>query len=385
MSSILLLCVNYNLRGLILKESNFWIMKKDYYETLGILRNASKDDIKKAFRKLAHKYHPDKQGGDEGRFKEISEAYNILSDEKRRAEYDSYGRVFTDGSGPAGGGFGGFDFTDFTKGFQGEGGQQGWDFDLGDIFGDVFGGAREKVKRGRDISIDVELSFQESVFGTERRVVLNKTAVCGDCAGSGAHPGTVKNKCSVCNGKGKIHETRRSFFGTFSTVRPCNNCRGIGEVPKDKCRACGGLGILKKEQEIDIKIPAGIDNGEMIRMSQAGEAVAGGVSGDLYVKIHVVPHKHFRKEGSNLVTDLNVKLSTALLGGEYVLDSLDGRLTVKIPRGVSFGEILRIKGRGVIGQRGKRGDLLIKVKIGLPSSLSKDAEKLVEKLKEEGI
>ena len=145
------------------------------------------------------------------------------------------------------------------------------------------------------------------------------------------------------------------------------------------------MGILKKEQEIDIKIPAGIDNGEMIRMSQAGEAVAGGVSGDLYVKIHVVPHKHFRKEGSNLVTDLNVKLSTALLGGEYVLDSLDGRLTVKIPRGVSFGEILRIKGRGVIGQRGKRGDLLIKVKIGLPSSLSKDAEKLVEKLKEEGI
>src|SRR3989338_2664327 len=133
MSSILLLCVNYNLRGLILKESNFWIMKKDYYETLGILRNASKDDIKKAFRKLAHKYHPDKQGGNEGRFKEISEAYYILSDEKKRAEYDSYGRVFTDGSGPTGGGFGGFDFTDFAKGFQGEGGQQGWDFDLGDI------------------------------------------------------------------------------------------------------------------------------------------------------------------------------------------------------------------------------------------------------------
>src|SRR3989338_9080576 len=354
MSSISLLCVNYNLRGLILKESNFWIMKKDYYETLGILRNASKDDIKKAFRKLAHKYHPDKQGGNEGRFKEISEAYNILSDEKKRAEYDSYGRVFTDGSGPTGGGFGGFDFTDFAKGFQGEGGQQGWDFDLGDIFGDVFGGAREKVKRGRDISIDVELGFQESVFGTERRVVLNKPAVCGDCAGSGAHPGTVKNKCSVCNGKGKIHETRRSFFGTFSTARPCNNCRGTGEVPKDKCRACGGLGILKKEQEIDIKI-------------------------------HVIPHKHFRKEGSNLVTDLNVKLSTALLGGEYVLDSLDGRLTVKIPQGVSFGEILRIKGRGVIGQRGKRGDLLIKVKIELPSSLTKDAERLVEKLKEEDI
>jgi molecular chaperone DnaJ len=358
--------------------------KRDYYEVLGIDKKASRDDVKKAFHKLAHKYHPDKKGGDADKFKEVSEAYSILSDDKKRAEYDSYGRVF--GGPSAGSGFGGFngggfDFSQFQDAFN-QGG-----FDMGDIFSDFFAGAggQPRGRRGRDISIDLEVTFKESIFGTKRRVLLAKTSLCDACQGSGAAAGADMTTCQACGGQGKVHESTTSFFGTISMVQPCRHCRGTGKVPKEKCRTCRGEGVYKKQEEIEVVVPIGIEGGEMIRLGGLGEAVAGGQAGDLYVKVHVVPDPRFKKEGPNLVTDLNVKLSDALLGGSYSIDTLDGAETLEVPAGVGHGELLRIKGKGVPYARGKRGDLMVRVAITLPSKLSRAAKDLIEKLKEEGV
>ena len=366
-------------------------MSKDYYELLGVNKKASKDDIKKAFRNLAHKYHPDKKTGDDAKFKEINEAYSVLSDDQKRAQYDTYGQTFN-GSGPSSpfsgqgssgsSSFGGFDFSQFTQGGGGD-----FEFDLGDIFGNVFGGGRSRAqtKRGRDISIDIELSFEESVFGVERTVLLNKVSKCDTCGGTGAERGSELIICGTCNGKGQIREVKKTFFGQFEQVATCEVCRGTGKVPKVKCYVCHGQGILKKETEIKVKIPAGIDNGEMIRLSGGGEAVLGGQSGDLYIKIYTKKHPVFRKDGSNLVMDLNVKLTDAMLGTEQSVTTLDGVIKVKIPEGVTHGEILRIKGKGVPYDRGRRGDILIKLHILIPRKLSKESKKIVETLRQEGI
>lgn len=359
--------------------------KRDYYEVLGVSKSASKDEIKKAFHKLAHKLHPDKAQGDADKFKEVSEAYSILGDDKKRAEYDSYGRVFGGGGGGAGfgggGGGAGFDFSQFQDAFQ-QGG-----FDMGDIFSEFFAtqGGVPRTRRGRDISIDLEITFKDSVFGTKRRVLLAKTAVCDACQGSGAVLGTEMVSCTHCNGAGKVHETQNSFFGTITMVQPCRHCRGQGKAPKEKCLTCRGEGVYKKQEEIEVVVPAGIDGGEMIRLQGQGEAVSGGQSGDLYVKVHVSSDLRFKKEGANLVTELSIKLSDALLGGAYKIQTLEGEESLDIPAGVSHGETLKIKGKGVPVARGKRGDLFVKVKIQLPSSLSRSARALVEKLKEEGI
>ncbi|HUD02565.1 MAG TPA: J domain-containing protein [Candidatus Paceibacterota bacterium] len=354
--------------------------KRDYYEVLGVDKKASKEDIKKAFHKLAHKLHPDKAGGDADKFKEVSEAYSILSDDKKRAEFDSYGRTFSDGSAGAGGfaGNANFDFSQFQDAFQNGG------FDFGDIFGDVFGGGT-RTHRGRDISIDLEVSFKESIFGTKRTVLLAKIAECETCHGSGGAPGTKIETCKHCNGKGSVRESSNSFFGTISMVQPCRQCHGTGKVPAEKCTTCRGEGVYRKQEEIDIAVPAGIEGGEMIRLSGLGEAVAGGPAGDLYVKIHVQSDARFKKDGTNIVTELSVKLSDALLGGEYTIATLDGDQPLTIPPGVTHGELLRMSGRGVPSTRGKRGDLFVKVKIILPQKLSKTAKGLIEKLKEEGI
>jgi len=361
-------------------------MTKDYYNILGVEKNASKDEIKKAFRKLAHKYHPDKKSGDEAKFKEVNEAYGVLSNEKKKAEYDTYGQVFGDGFSAGGGPASGWDFSGF-QGFGGTGGQ-GFDAsDLGDIFGEFFGGGgrRSNVKRGRDISIDFEISFEESIFGTERRVLLNKTSACEECDGSGAKSGSIMKKCETCNGQGSIHETKKTFFGTFTSAAECGACTGTGEVPKELCKKCGGVGVIKKEGEITIKIPAGIQEGEMIRLSGAGEAIPKGISGDLYAKVHVGQHPVFRREGVNLRMDLNIKLTDAILGAEYTINTLDGKLKLKIPKGVSFGEILRVKEKGVPIDNRKRGDLLVHLNIKLPAKLSRKTEKLIQELKAEGI
>lgn len=358
----------------------------NYYDTLGVERGASKDEIKKAFHKLAHKYHPDKGTGDDKKFKEISEAYRVLSDDKKRAEYDSYGRVFSEGGAGARtqGQWGGFDFSGFQQAAGGQG-----DFDFGDIFegfGDIFGGGGRRVQRGRDISIDIQIAFRDAVFGTEKRVLLTKTSVCETCGGSGAQPGTEKETCSACNGKGKIHETKQSFLGTVSTVRVCGACRGTGSVPKEKCRTCRGLGVHKKQEEITIAVPPGISAGEMIRLSGAGEAVAGGVPGDLYIKVHVEKDPVFRKEGANLYMDLPVKLSDALLGKTYSVSLLEEKtINVKVPAGVSPNELLRVRGKGVPMEHGGRGDLYIKAVIELPKALSRETKKIVEQLREQGV
>ena len=365
-------------------------MPKNYYDILGVDKNASQEEVKKAFRKLAHKYHPDKQGGDAGKFKEASEAYSVLSDEKKRADYDRFGRTAsqqTSGAGQGGYGgfnpqdFGGFDFSGATGGAEG--------FDFGDIFSQFFGGGagggRSRAPRGRDISIDMELSFSESIFGVEKKVLLTKTSVCTTCSGNGAKPGTEFTTCATCNGRGKVREDRRSMFGSVSVMTDCPTCAGAGKIPKEKCQTCHGAGITRKQEEISLRIPAGIENGETVRMTGAGEAIKGGVSGDLYIKVHVKSHPVFKKENNNLVTDLQLKLSTALLGGEYALETLDGKITVVIPPGIAHGEILRVKDKGVPTDRGRRGDILIHISVKLPSKLSKNAKNLVEKLKEEGL
>ena len=357
---------------------------KNFYEILGVEKNATQDDIKRAFRKLASKYHPDKKTGDEARFKEISEAYAVISDEKKRAEYDTYGRSFSGGA-PGGNaqGFGGFDFN----GFEG-GNAQGFEFDLNDIFGgfgDMFGGGRQQGKaRGHDISIDIELPFKESIFGTTRTVLLKKNATCEQCKGSGAAPGTSLHACATCNGNGKIRETRNSILGSFATVRTCTTCHGRGQVPKEKCTQCKGEGVHRKEEEISIAIPAGIEHGEMIRMSGRGEAVQGGVSGDLYVKIHVTPHTSIVRDGFNLRSDLTIKLTDALLGANYTIETLDGPISLKIPEGIKNREVLRVAHKGV-KQGSGRGDFLIRILIDIPQKLSRRARKLVEELREEGI
>ena len=356
-------------------RSNIYAMNKDYYKILGVDKKASKTEIKKAFHKLAHKYHPDKANGNEDKFKEASEAYAVLSDDRKRSEYDTYGQSFGGNGGPQGG-FGGF--SGFGQGTQ------GFEFDLGDIFGDIFGG-RSRVKRGSDISIDIEVSFAEAVFGVERKIVLTKNSVCSSCGGSGAKKGSEMETCSTCGGSGKVHETKQSFLGAFSTVKTCEKCKGKGRVPKEKCKDCRGAGILRKQEEFKIKIPAGINNGEMIRLAGAGEAISDGNPGDLYIKVHVTPHPEFKKRGSDLIMDLGVKLTDALLGAEYGVETLDGKIKVKIPKGVTHGEILRVKNKGVPISERRRGNLLITINIKLPNKLSRKAKKLVEELKNEGV
>ncbi len=355
---------------------------------LGVDRKATPDDIKKAFRKLAHKFHPDKGGTDESKFKEITEAYSVLSNDKKRREYDAYGQAFpgstrSTSSGQAGNPFGGFDFSQFQQGFGG-----GQEFDFGDIFGDIFGGrggSSRAQSRGRDISIDLEIPFKDAIFGTTRTVLLGKVSTCSNCRGNGAKPGIELEVCSTCNGGGRIHETRNSILGQFTSTRTCAVCDGSGKIPKEKCPICKGHGVLRKEEEIKINVPAGIDNGEMIRLPQQGEAIKTGIAGDLYVKIHVKPHATFRRDGSNLVMDLPVKLTDALLGTTISIETLEGKtLEVKIPVMKRAEELLRVAGKGIPGEGG-RGDLIIRLETALPQKLSEKAKKTLEDLKSEGL
>ena len=355
---------------------------KDYYEILGLQRGASKDEVKKAFRKLAAQYHPDKKTGDEDKYKEITEAYAVLGDDKKKAEYDTYGHAF---SGAGGGGAGGFNWQDFA-GAQGGFGGQSFEFDLGDIF-ESFGfggGGRQQARRGRDVSIDINLNFQESIFGVTRKVLLTKTNVCQHCQGSGAKTGVGTTSCTTCGGNGKIRETRQSIMGAFTTVRECSVCHGTGQVPKERCQHCAGAGVARAQEEIAIKVPAGIQNGEVIRMTGRGEAIPHGQPGDLYIKVHVEPHKTIKREGTTLISKLPIKLTDALLGATYTVETLDGSVDIKIPSGITHGELIRIKDKGVPEDRG-RGDFMVKVSVETPQKLSRKAQKLVEELREEGI
>lgn len=366
-------------------------MAKDYYKILGVSKNASQDEIKKAFRKLAHQHHPDKEGGDSAKFKEASEAYAILSDEKKRANYDQFGTADFGGQGAGGGfngaqGFGGFDFSGFQGGFGGEEG-----FDLGDLFGGIFGGGgrgggRSRSRRGSDIAVDIEISFKDSVYGVDRKIKLHKNSTCSRCKGAGNEPGTELKTCDNCKGKGQIKDVRHSIFGSIAVNRQCEVCNGAGKIPKEKCKQCKGSGIENKSEEINVRIPGGVENGESVRLSGAGEAITGGPSGDLFIRIHVTKNLNFKKEGNNIVGDLKVKISDALLGADKQVETIDGLITVPVPAGIQHGEILRIKNRGfLIGGGPKRGDLMLKIYIEVPHKLSKTAKNLIEDLRKEGI
>lgn len=362
-------------------------MNKDYYQTLGVSKSASKDEIKTAFRKLAHQYHPDKGGGNEAKFKEVSEAYSVLGDDKKRQQYDTFGSAGPTGGGQSYGGFqgqdfGGFDFSQFSQGGNG-----GVEFDLGDIFGEFFGGGgrRQRVKKGQDINVDLELSFTESVFGVEKEFSLTKPAICSDCGGSGAKKGVDVTTCSQCNGKGKIKETRRSILGNFVQERVCDKCEGTGKIPKEKCHTCHGMGTIKKPGNIKVKIPADINHGETVRLIGEGEAMKDGTPGDLYINISVKKDYLFKKEGKNILTEIEIKLSDALLGMKYQLKTLDGNIELKIPEGINNGESLRVKEKGVPMDSRHRGDMLVKVKIKMPTRLSKAAKKAIEELQKEGL
>lgn len=354
-------------------------MTKNYYETLGVDRKATQDDIKKAFRKLAQKHHPDK-GGDESKFKEITEAYSVLSDEKKRREYDNYGQTFAGGAG-GGNPFGGFDFN------QGFG--QGVEFDFSDLFGggfaDIFGGGSPRARRGRDISIDIEVTFKESVLGGNREVLITKIGKCDICKGNGAKPGTEMKTCETCNGAGRVHETRNSLLGQFSSVRTCPTCDGTGKIPTEECENCRGRGVVKRQEEIKVTVPPGIDGGEMIRMPGMGEAIKNGTPGDLYVKIHVKPHPVFKKDGLNLVMQAPLKLTDALLGTTLTITTVDEKsLEIKVPAMTAAEETLRLRGKGIATDRGT-GDLLIRLSATLPKKLSRKAKESIEQLRAEGL
>lgn len=352
----------------------------DYYEILGIPKGSSKAEVKKAFRKLAAKYHPDKKTGNEEKYKEVTAAYAVLNDEKKKAEYDTYGHSFN-GAGGAGAGAGGFNWGDF----QGQAGQ-GFEFDINDIFQNFgFGGnGGQQAQRGRDVSIDINLTFEESVFGVTRKVLITKNNTCSSCKGTGAKKDSKMDQCSTCAGNGKIRETRQSIMGSFSTVRECTECRGTGKIPKEVCEHCSGAGIARAQEEISINVPAGIQNGEVVRMTGRGEAVVNGQPGDFYIKVHVEPHKTIMRDDCTLSTKLPIKLTDALLGATYSIETLDGAVNIKIPAGITHGELIRIKDKGVPSTHG-RGDFMVKISIETPKKLSKAARKLIEELKAEGI
>lgn len=361
-------------------------MSKNYYETLGINKNASKEEIKKVFHKLAHKYHPDKNNGDDKKFKEVNEAYQVLSDERKRSSYDQFGSAdgpqgFGGGYGNQGQGFGGFDFS----------GAQDFDMgDLGDIFGDFFGGnigrnSSRKQRSGRDIQTEIDLTFSESIFGVKKKVSITKQSTCDICKGTGGKVGTKMNTCSTCKGNGQIREVRRSILGSFSTTKICDDCLGTGKIPSEKCSTCRGQGVYKKQKEIELNIPPGINNAEMLKMTGAGEDIQGGPSGDLYVRLNVKSHPIYKRNELNLIMDLQINLTDALLGMTYKLKTLEGdNLDIKIPEGINHNELLRVRGKGVPSGH-SRGDIIIRIQIKMPTKLSRKSKEIIEELKKEGI
>lgn len=357
-------------------------MNKDYYNILGVQKGASKDDIKKAFHKLAHKYHPDKKDGDESKFKEVNEAYQILSDDQKRAQYDQFGSAGPQGGFGNGQGFGGFDFGGFQ---QGSGG--GFEFDLGDMFGDLFGGGRNRgrQRRGSDLQTSINLDFKESIFGVEKEIRITKPSMCNTCKGNGAKPGTNLETCSQCNGKGSVRNIQRTILGSIATEQVCDKCHGTGKIPKTPCETCKGKGIVNETRTIKVTVPAGIQNGETLRLGGMGEAISGGPSGDLYIRVSVTPHKTIIRQNNDLVTSLNIKLTDALLGTQYAIETLDETMPLTIPSGTKVGDSITLKGLGVPINDRKRGNFIIKLNIKLPEKLSKHAKEVIEELKKEGI
>ncbi|MBI1908416.1 molecular chaperone DnaJ [Candidatus Uhrbacteria bacterium] len=346
-------------------------MAKDYYAMLGITKSASQDEIKAAFRKLAHQHHPDK-GGDEAKFKEINEAYQILGDEKKRAQYDQFGGAAVDGTGNFNGGFGGF----------GQGFDPSMFGDLGDILGGMFGGMGGGTRRARggDIAVDVALSFKEAVFGVEKEIPLNKSFACDRCGGVGAEPGTGMKKCHTCNGQGYTVGAQRTVFGTMQTRSACGTCHGRGEIPEKPCSTCSGSGVVHTRKTIRVDIPPGVEDGVQIRVRGQGEAIgAAGEPGDLYLQVHVQSDPRFTREGATIYVTKPVGFTQAALGDEVEVDTVDGKVSMKIPPGTQSGDELRLRGKGVAIGRG-RGDQIVVIQVVTPKKLGRKERELLEAL-----
>lgn len=361
--------------------------QEDYYKILELSRDASPDEIKKAYRKLALKYHPDKNKGDktaEEKFKQINQAYQVLSDPAKRQQYDQFGST-----GPAGSGFSGWSQADFSQGF-----------DMNDLggFGDIFdtffsgatGGRRsrrqdpESLKQGSDIEANIQITFEEAVFGATKKISINRQMVCESCGGSGGTDNKTV-KCDTCGGSGEIAKNQRTILGTFVQKTICPECRGSGQKPAKICRSCHGEGRKTKTEMIDIEIPIGINNGQTIKLSGLGEAGwRGGKPGDLYVNIHVLPSKDFERDGDNIFRVEQISYPIAVLGGEVKIKSLEGSLTLKIPAGTKSGEVFRLKNQGVKHwDRAGSGDLLVRADIVIPQKLTLKQRRLLEELRDE--
>ena len=345
---------------------------RDYYEILGVGRNASNDDIKAAFRKLARQYHPDvnKEDGAEEKFKEINEAYGVLSDEDKRARYDRFGR---EGLGNMGG------FRDYTV-------------DFSDIFEELFGGfgfstgrrSRNSPRRGRDLQMAVTLSFEEAVFGVEKEIEFQREETCSRCNGSGAEPGTSPVRCSTCNGQGEVRQVRQTFLGQMVQTTTCPTCNGRGETISSPCQTCRGGGLERKTVKKKVQIPAGVDGGTQIRLAGEGApGVFGGPNGSLFLILDVKPHQFFKRRENDILLNLDINVAQAVLGAEIEVPTLDGNEKLKIPSGTQPGKVFHIKNKGVPHlRRNGRGNQLVIVNVAVPTKLSKEQRELFEKLAE---
>jgi molecular chaperone DnaJ len=357
--------------------------KKDFYEVLGIHKGASEDEIKKAFRKKAMQYHPDKNPGDkqaEEAFKEVNEAYGILSDSEKKERYDRFGHAGVDpNSGFGGGGFGGgveFDFGDLG--------------DLGDIFGSFFGGGmgsssarrRNMPRKGQSLQVSLRISFNEAAFGTSKKVKLKKMAECQSCHGTGAENGTAKNTCPTCHGSGRVQTQQNTPFGAFSSVNTCPQCHGTGEIIEKPCKECNGTGRIRTETTVSVEIPAGIDDGMAITIPGEGEpGVNGGPAGDLYVGVRVDDHKLFTRNGDDLWLEIPISFDQAALGTTITVPTLDEKVKYKVKPGTQPDTVFRLKGKGVKHLRGNRhGDLLVRVKLEVPTKLNDEQKKALKSM-----
>ena len=363
-------------------------MSKDFYNILGVSKGASDDEIKKAYRKMAHKYHPDKDGGDEAKFKEVNEAYQTLSDKNKRAQYDQFGQTFEGaGGGPSGGaGFGGFDFSDFQQ----AGGGQGFEFNfggdgMGDIFSEMFGGRRGGgSQRGRDVQVDVDIDFSEVIKGTIKEISVYKAVECSHCEGSGGEPGSKEKTCKTCDGSGHVQKTMRTILGAIAQTVVCDDCGGKGKIFDKKCTKCSGVGHYREEVVEEVEIPAGINDGQSIAVAGKGEIGANGApAGDLIVTVHVVPDNRFVRDGNDIRSTVHVSFAQAALGDKVEVETVDGIVKMKVPAGTQSGEIYKIRGKGVPRLRSfGRGDHLVEVIVDVPTKLSRKEKKIIEQLRD---
>jgi molecular chaperone DnaJ len=359
--------------------------KRDYYDVLGVSKGASADEIKKAFRRKAVELHPDK-GGSEEAFKEVNEAYEVLKDDKKRQRYDQFGHAGVGSSAAS-------DGDPFGGGFGGAGGQNiNFDFGdlgLGDIFSSFFGGGfggstngRPRQNRGRDVEANIELTFEEAIFGTERDLPINLADNCEHCKGTTVEPGHEMKTCETCKGSGQTVRVMQTVFGNIQQATICNTCKGAGKVPEKVCTVCKGKGTQEKRQDIRLKVPAGIDDGATIRLREHGEAIANGPKGDLYVNVRVKPHKKFTREGDLILSEEHLDMVDASLGMEIKVDTVDGPVTMKVPGGTQSGTDFKLSDHGVPHLRGRgRGSHIVTIVVDTPTKLSKKQQELLQEFK----